>query len=105
MAITVGAHDGVPGDSVDEDKTGVAFHVLDPVPGPLVLDPVLVLVVGVGGREADGAVAHGEAEAFVGLAVDATGELGVKPAAGLVGLVAPVEDFPAPGVALARHPP
>jgi len=44
-------------------------------------------------------LAHGEAAALVGLAVDAAGGLGEKPAAGLVGLDAPVEDLPALGAA------
>lgn len=53
IALVCGTIDGVTGDSVDEDKSGVAFQVPDPAPKPLVLDPVLVLVVGVGRREAD----------------------------------------------------
>ena len=53
IALVCGTIDGVTGDSVDEDKSRVAFQVPDPVPKPLFLDPVLVLVVGVGRREAD----------------------------------------------------
>lgn len=98
MAIAIGT-DGITSDSIDEGKRRVPIHVLDPVTRPRVLNPVLVLVVSVGGSEADGAVVHGEAETLVGHAVDAAGGLGVKAAAGLVGLVAPVEDLPALGVA------
>ena len=71
--------DGEAGGLVDEREDGLALLILDVQAEADVLEPVLVLVVGVGGGKDEGASADGEAEPLVGLAEDLEGALRVQP--------------------------
>lgn len=75
MALAQGVLHGETSGLVDEREGGVVLLVLDVGAEAHVLEPVLVLVAGVGGGEDDVAVADGEAVTLVGLAEDLEGGL------------------------------
>lgn len=92
--------DGEAGGPVDERERRLALRVLHLRAVPHVLVPVLVLVAGVGGREDDGVVAHGEAVRLVGAAEDPEQRLLVRrrglvvPAVAVVVVVPEHASFP-----------
>ena len=79
MVRAEGVPDGEAGGLVDEGEDGLALLILDAQAEADVLEPVLVLVGGVGGGKDEGAAADGEAEPLVGLAEDLEGALRVQP--------------------------